>query len=317
MFPAPGQEHTAERPRIDGHGVEDRLSGPLRYSPAMTIQNGYGTLRRIYVRAPRPEDADAWQAYGWHARPDEGEANAEHAALRAHLAATGAEVITGATTVPGDPDAIYAYDPALLTDVGVILLRPGKEGRRAEPAALADDLRAAGLAIAGELADPATAEGGDMFFLDERTLLVGVGYRTNEAAVAQLRALLAATGIEVIAYDLPHFHGPGECLHLMSFISPLDADLVVGYLPMMPTRLVQLLAARDITVVEVPDAEFPTMGPNVLALGPRRALALEGNPVTKQLMGAAGVQVGTYRGEHISRLGDGGPTCLTRPLERA
>lgn len=283
----------------------------------MTIQNGYGTMRRIYVRAPRPEDADAWQASGWHARPVDGEAQAEHAALRAHLASAGAAVISGVTAVPGDPDAIYAYDPTLLTDAGVILLRPGKEGRRAEPAALAADLAAAGVPIAGEITDPATAEGGDMFFLDERTLLVGIGYRTNEAAVEQLRAMLGPAGVDVIAYDLPHFHGPDRCLHLMSFISPLDADLVVGYLPMMPTRLVQLLAARRITIVEVPDEEFATMGPNVLALGPRSALALEGNPVTKQRMEAAGVGVRTYRGEHISRLGDGGPTCLTRPLERA
>jgi arginine deiminase len=34
-------------------------------------------------------------------------------------------------------------------------------------------------------------------------------------------------------------------------------------------------------------------------------------------MEAAGVDVGVYRGDEISRKGDGGPTCLTRPLLRA
>jgi N-dimethylarginine dimethylaminohydrolase len=164
---------------------------------------------------------------------------------------------------------------------------------------------------------PATAEGGDMLFLDERRLLVGVGYRTNEAAIEQLGARLAEEGINVVAFDLPHFHGPAECLHLMSFLSILDADLAVGYLPMMPVRLVQLLDARGVRVVEVPDEEFLTMGPNVLALGPRIAVAVEGNPVTRERMEAAGVQVTTYRGAHISLNGDGGPTCLTRPLARA
>ena len=153
-----------------------------------------------------------------------------------------------------------------------------------------------------------------MFFLDERTLLVGVGYRTNEDAVDQLRELLSGT--DVLAFDLPHFRGPDECLHLMSFISPLDTDLAITYQPMMPVRLMRLMHERGVELVEVPDGEFPTMGPNVLALGPRVALALEGNPITKRRMEDAGVEVRTYRGNEISRKGDGGPTCLTRPLER-
>jgi N-dimethylarginine dimethylaminohydrolase len=154
-----------------------------------------------------------------------------------------------------------------------------------------------------------------MFWLDPSTLLVGLGYRTNRAAVDSLASILGAD-IEVVAVDLPHYHGPGECLHLMSFISPLAPDLAVAYLPMMPVRLVQLLGDRGVTLVEVPDDEFDTMGPNVLALAPRVALALEGNAITRRRMEAAGVEVRTYAGAEISRKGDGGPTCLTKPLVR-
>lgn len=155
-----------------------------------------------------------------------------------------------------------------------------------------------------------------MFWLDARTLVVGCGYRTNEAGVERLRTLLG-TDVDVIAVDLPHHRGPDECLHLMSFISPLDRDLAVVFLPMMPVRLVEVLRDRGVHLVEVPDDEFDTQGPNVLALGPRLALALDGNPETRRRMEAAGVDVRTYRGDHISRRGDGGPTCLTRPLDRA
>jgi len=169
--------------------------------------------------------------------------------------------------------------------------------------------------VIGRVTEPATAEGGDMFFLDEGTLLVGRGYRTNETGIEQLRALLPQ--VEVIAFDLPHYHGPSECLHLMSFISPLDADLVVGSVPMMPVRLVELLRERNISIVEVPEEEFDSMGANVLALGPRIALALEGNPATRRALEAVDVDVRTYAGAEISRKGDGGPTCLTRPLDRA
>ena len=103
----------------------------------------------------------------------------------------------------------------------------------------------------------------------------------------------------------------------MSFISPLDVDLAVVYLPLMPVRLVEILREREIELVEAPDDEFESMGPNVLALGPRIALALAGNDETRRRMERAGVDVRVYEGDHLSRLGDGGPTCLTRPILRA
>jgi N-dimethylarginine dimethylaminohydrolase len=106
-------------------------------------------------------------------------------------------------------------------------------------------------------------------------------------------------------------------LHLLSLLSPLDEDLAVAYPPLMPVRLVELLAERGIQLVEVPDEEFETMGPNVLALAPRVALALEGNDETRRRMERAGVDVRVYRGDEISRKGDGGPTCLTRPILRS
>jgi len=201
-----------------------------------------------------------------------------------------------------------------MTPAGAVPLRPGKEGRRGEPEASLVDLERVGVPVLEGIREPGTAEGGDLFFLDGRTLAVGRGYRTNDAGIEQLRALLA--DVELLAFDLPHQNGPAECLHLLSLISPLDTDLAVGYAPLMPVRLMEALADRGIELVEVPDEEFESMGPNVLALGGRRALALEGNPETKRRMEAAGVEVRTYHGEEISRNGDGGPTCLTLPLVR-
>jgi dimethylargininase len=220
----------------------------------------------------------------------------------------------GQTPHAADPDAVYVYDPALVADHGAILLRPGKEGRRGEVEVLGADLVEAGVPIAARLEAPALAEGGDTLWLDERTLLVGRGYRTNDVGIRQLAEALP--GVEVIAFDLPYLRGAGEVLHLLSLLSPLDEDLVVAYLPLMPVRLVELLAERGIEVVEVPDEEFETMGPNVLALAPRVALALEGNDETRRRMERAGVDVRVYRGDEISRKGDGGPTCLTRPILR-
>jgi N-dimethylarginine dimethylaminohydrolase len=272
-------------------------------------------LRRVLVRPPSREDVAAWQAYGWRAEPDFGRLEAEHAAFRASLAEAGAEVVVAETPLPACPDAVYVYDPALVTERGAVLLRPGKPGRRVEVDAMAADLVEAGVPIAARLEAPAAAEGGDTLWLDEDTLLVGIGYRTNEAGVPALRA--AVPDVEVIAFDLPHWRGRSEVMHLMSLVSPLDVDLAAAFLPLMPTRLVELLEGRGVELVEVPDEEFESMGANVLALGPRIALALDGNPETRRRMEAAGVDVRVYAGEEISRKGDGGPTCLTRPLLRA
>ena len=276
-------------------------------------QSMTGRLERVLVRPPLAEDVEHWRAYGWRAAPDHAAAAAEHEQLCELLEAAGAEVVVSRHD-PGNPDAIYVYDPVLVGAEGAVLLQPGKEGRRGEPSAIVASLAAADVPVATRLDEAVLAEGGDTVWLDEHTLLVGTGYRTNSAAVPALAD--AFPGVAVIAFDLPHWNGPDEVMHLMSFLSPLDADLALVYPRIAPVRLLELLTERGIAIVEVPDEEFETQGPNVLALGPRHALALDGNPETRRRMERAGVDVLVYRGEEISKKGDGGPTCLTRPLLR-
>jgi dimethylargininase len=272
------------------------------------------TLRRVLVRPPRLAGFSAWREYGWRAEPDVTALAQEHDAFCTALTASGAEVVFAETAVPGDPDSIYVFDPAIVSDSGAIVLRPGKEGRLVETDAIAADLEHAGVPIAAGLAAPELADGGDTLWLDERTLLVGRGYRTNDNGIRALQEALP--DVNVVPFDLPHLRGAEVVLHLLSLLSPLDDDLVVAYAPLLPVRLVQLLRERDIEIVEVPDDEFESMGPNVLALAPRVALALEGNDETRRRLERAGVDVTVYRGDEISRKGDGGPTCLTRPLLR-
>jgi dimethylargininase len=270
-------------------------------------------LRRVLVRPPQTADLPSWRELGWRAEPDPVRLPAEHEAFCAVLSDAGAEVVSSDGS-GGNLDAIYTFDPVLVVDGGALLLQPGKPQRRDEPAALVPALEAAGVPVCGSLADAELAEGGDTLWLDEHTLLVGRSYRTNDAGIEALRRALP--DVDVIAFDVPHLRGPGEVLHLLSLLSPLDDDLVVAYPPLLPARLVELLRDRGTSLVDVPDDEFETMGTNVLALAPRVALALQSNDETRRRMERAGVEVLTYRGEELSK-GDGGPTCLTRPLLRA
>src|SRR4051812_35334083 len=269
-------------------------------------------LRRVLLRAPRSEDLRFWREYGWRAEPDPIGIEREHEALCELLASAGTEVVLAEQPVEGDLDAVYVYDPVLIADDGAVLLRPGKPARRNEPEALSIDLARVGIPLAGRLGERARAEGGDLIRLDERTLLVGLGYRTNQAGSDALAEL---TSLDVVRFDLPHWHGEGEVMHLLSLLSPLADDLVVAYPPLLPTRLAQLLAERGFEIVAVPEDEFESMGTNVLAVAPRVALVVDGNPETRRRLERAGVEVLVYEGVELSK-GDGGPTCLTCPLLR-
>jgi dimethylargininase len=270
-------------------------------------------LDSVLLRAPDPDAASRWREFGWREAPNPGALLQEHERLASLLESFGVRVVFG-EPVPDELDAVYAFDPVLLSRHGAVVLRPGKELRRPEAEATTRDLSRLEIPIVGMLEPPATAEGGDLLRLDEKTVLVGRGYRTNAAGVASLRSALPDH--EFIEFDLPHFHGPGEVLHLLSLINLVADDIAVVYLPLLPVRLVHLLEERGIRLVEVPDDEFETMGPNVLALQPGVVLALARNRETQRRLERIGVDVLTYDGTELSK-GDGGPTCLTLPLHRA
>ena len=183
--------------------------------------------------------------------------------------------------------------------------------------ALGDALKKWKIPIYGFVGGEATAEGGDMIWAGRKTLLVGRSFRTNAAGIDALKTLLKPLDVEVRDFDLPYWSGPGDVLHLMSFISLLDQDLAVVYRPLMPVGLFEDLKARGVELIDIPEKEFPTQGCNILALAPRKLVMLEGNPITKARLEKAGCTVLEFRGQEIAFKGSGGPTCLTRPLLRA
>jgi len=274
-------------------------------------------LQRVLVRRPDVTFGNADPAH-WHytAQPDLAGAQAEHDALVEALRSCGCEVLFHNMPLPDHADAIFTHDPVIVTDAGAIVLRMGKHQRRGEEAAIAVTLEDLGVPVLAALEGNATAEGGDLLWLDHDTLAVGRGYRTNAEGFRQLTAALRPIGVETVEVQLPYAGGPAACLHLMSLISMLDHDLAVVHLPLLPVPFVEILGQRGIELVEVPQEEYPTMGPNVLALAPRRCLAIEGNPVTRARLEQAGCEVLTYRGRELSLKAEGGATCLTRPILR-
>jgi len=282
-------------------------------SPTYGVRSMSAPLRRVLV--VRPTTTGDWTGAG-RRTPDTEALLREHEAFVELLTGLGVDVVL-ADAPEGMVDACFAYDPVFVTGSGAVRLQMAKPARQDEPAFLATQVEKAGVPVIGQLTGVATADGGDMCWLDERTLAVGRGYRTNAEGIAQLRAILAPRGVDVLAVDLPHWRGPADVFHLMSMISPVDRDLAVVYSPLLPVPFREALLERGTTLVEVPDDEFETMGANVLAIAPRRCVMVAGNPVTRDRLERAGAEVVEYDGSEISLKGGGGPTCLTRPLRRS
>jgi arginine deiminase len=285
-------------------------------------QSMVARLRRVIVKRPvdafrsRDHIQREWKDLGYTRPPDLDRAEQDHQHFVDLMKQAGAEVLY----LPADDrtglDSLYAHDPVLTTDRGAVIFQTGKIARRGEGPAFADAFEAWDVPILGTIDGPATAEAGDMVWLDHDTLLVGRGFRTNALGIERLSNLLSPLGVSVIPVELPYWNGPADVLHLMSFISLLDDDLAVVYRRILPVPLFELLAVSGVELVDVPEEEYDSLGCNILALSPRNILMVRGNPITRSRLEAAGCKVAEFDGTEICLPGAGGPTCLTRPLLR-
>ncbi|MEZ4515506.1 MAG: arginine deiminase family protein [Chloroflexota bacterium] len=281
-------------------------------------QSMVAPLQTVLVRRPDAAFGEA-DPILWHYvdQPYLPLAQQEHDAFVNTLLGLGIEVVYHDVPLPDHADAIFVHDPVLVTDRGAIILRMGKRLREGEEEAMAAMLRRLDVPIHYTLHGSARAEGGDLLWLDEQTLAVGQGFRTNAAGFAQLAEALEGSGVELVPVQLPYYEGPDACLHLMSLISMVDGDLAVIYRPLLPVPFYRLLVDRGIELIDVSDEEFMTMGTNVLAMAPRQCLLLDHNVETIHKLREAGCDVWTYRGDEMSLKAEGGATCLTRPILRA
>lgn len=286
-----------------------------------TFPTEYDVLARVLLKHARDAFGGAerigpsWRELGFRAAPDPRRAVAEYEALVGLLEAADVRI----DWLPPDDtglDSIYVHDAFVMAGDGAVLGRPGKAARAGEPRASRRRLDELGIPLVGAIEAPGHLEGGDVVGLAPDLVAVGAGYRTDAAGIRQLRDLLSPA-VEVVEVPLPHWRGPGEVLHLMSLLSPVDCDLAVAFPALLPVPFVRLLERREVELVVVPEEEFDSLGCNVLALGPRDCVMVEGNPRTRAALEAAGARVRTFPGEEICKKGDGGPTCLTRPLERS
>lgn len=287
-----------------------------------TSQSESKTLKKVFLKSIKAgfknQDyiSQHWKSLNYLDQPDINRAIAEYDQFSKLIEQAGGDIKYFEESDDTGMDSIYCRDASIATDHGMIICNMGKKLRATEPSAQKTIFEKYNIPILGTIKSPGIIEGGDVAWLDENTLAVAHGYRTNQEGFEQLKTLLNPFDIELIQVPLPHYKGQSDVFHLMSIFSPVDQNLAVVYSPLMPVFFRNLLLERSYTLVEVPDQEFESMGCNVLALSPRKCLMVSGNPITKTRLEEAGAQVIEYQGQHISVFGGGGPTCLTRPIIR-
>lgn len=288
--------------------------------------NAYGSqamsapLLRVLMRRPG-QSLHAADAAQWHYGPsfDASRAISQHAAFTELVARSGADILWLEDEGDGLADAMFTHDPSLMTGQGAVILRMGKALRAEEPGLHERAYAAAGIPILGRINAPGTVEGGDCVWVDENTLAVGRGVRTNQAGIDQLAEILAPIGVTVLGYDLPLWQGVDACLHLMSVISPLADKLALVHAPLMPAAFYLMLRERGYTLIHAPESEFSEsngLNLNVLPTSPGQVIMVDGFPLTKAVMEAHGCTVETFEADALCIACEGGPTCLTRPVLR-
>ena len=216
-------------------------------------------------------------------------------------------------------DSIFTYDASFMTPRGAILLLPGKPLRKGEEKIHEAFYRKNNIPIIGRLSGSASAEGGDIFWVDKETVVIGKSFRTNQEGIEQIKRIFNAFNVIVVSFDLPFFLGSEACLHMMSLISLVDDKKALTYKTLLPIGLVQLLEKKGYDLIEAPEDEFISsegLNINVLAIKPGECVMISGFPKTKKTLENNGVNVHTFEGNSLCIGCEGGPTCLTRPILR-
>jgi len=219
-------------------------------------------------------------------------ARAEHEVYEETLRQLGCDV-TRLPAAPDMPDSVFIEDTAVVLDELAVITRPGAESRRVETAAVATALREY-RPVAAVLA-PGTLDGGDVLRMGRR-VLVGVGYRSNEAGVKQLRAMAGSQGysVEGVAFQ--------GCLHLKSAASVVADDLVL-----INPAWVDAGLFGTMRVLEVDPAE--PYGANALRVGDAVIYPVEHERTLRRLE-AAGLTIHPVPAGELAKA-EGAVTCCS------
>jgi arginine deiminase len=278
------------------------------------LASEWGPLQAVLLHCPGAEveglaEADA----ALMLEPlDPPQMRAEHQALVTAYRRAGVEVFFLEPESPVPPNTMFCRDLFLMTPEGAILARPASAVRAGEERAMARRLSALGVPILLSVRGEGTFEGADALWVDEGTVLLATGLRTNAAGADQVEGLLQQMGAQVVRVDLPY-----GSMHLLGVLNLAGPDLAVAWPGRVPHRAVETLQQRGYRVLFLPDGGEAGVGMalNFVALKPYDVLMPAGCPRTRAFYQAVGITCQEVAIDHL-RQAAGGMACLSGILRR-
>jgi N-dimethylarginine dimethylaminohydrolase len=213
---------------------------------------------------------------------------------------------------PMDPEvhwSMFTRDFGTNTPDGILLGRFRYAERKGEVAVAERALRAMGEKILPERVMRGCVEGGDCYWLDENTLLIGNGNRSTYSGFENAREILQAYGKRVFVVEFL-----SKWNHLDIIFSPVAEKLAVVCEDAVPDYFLGFLDALGWEKILVPGEYAMKCEVNLLALGDDKVLSFRGNRLNEVLR-AHGLTVYDPEYSYFTAAG-GGPHCSTFELER-
>ena len=283
------------------------------------VTSNYGDLKRVLLHEPGEElnavkgEEGRWL---WDGTPDVEQAKADFREFRETLENEGVETHLLGDAYEGKAKQYFMRDQSIVTPAGAIVGRMALEQRKGEERPVMQRLVELGIPIISMVHGTGTFEGGNFFWIDETTAIVGEGVRTNFEGIDQVRQTLEKQGVEVLEASVPSYLDTvAGYVHLDVSLNILDDDLAVVYPEGLPYWVLEYLAERDFELVEISREEQKHMGTNMLPLEPRKVVAASGNRETKALLEDHGVEIIEVEMDELIK-GGGGPRCSTLELLR-
>jgi N-dimethylarginine dimethylaminohydrolase len=313
-----GKKSTIGSSAYGGEGWSPRVA-PLRdeigelWGPC-GVDAEWAALKAVLLHRPGPElegaeDPDAIQMLEFL---DLGLAREQHDAIAQAYRDAGAAVHYVDPACDPPPNLMFVADLMFMTPEGAILGRPASTVRAGEERCIARRLAELGIPILRSVRGTGIFEGADAAWLDPETVLLATGLRTNSEGVAQVTALLAEMGVDVVQVGLPY-----GTMHMMGTVRLADNDLAIVWPGRVPFAVVEALRVRGCTVLSLPKAEEEEhrVALNFVSLGPRSVLMAAGYPTTQAFYEQAGIECHTVEVDELIKAA-GGIGCMTGILER-
>lgn len=220
----------------------------------------------------------------------------------------------GANGKPDKYNLMYVRDLFFNTPEGAVVARMASRVRAGEEKYAASALAAMGVPVNRTVAGKGLFEGADALWLSPRTVMCGIGNRTNREGYSQLRAMLEAQGVEAVPVELPR-----TVQHLLGLVQIVDVDLALVRTQSASSEITCILKKKGFSIVPVPETDEVRIrqGMNIVTVAPRSVIMPRGCPGLKRIFRKAGICVAAEAG--ISQLinGAGGLACATGILSRA